>query len=143
MDRRQIADAEPVASWPAVALGAAVAVALVSGLLASASGPPYLSLSSLNGWIAVFAAASFAALFAVPFAVNRFLVARQPARAEAWEPAMLVWGTVALSALAAGVLLIWGGGFSPADSLADAIGLLLAIEAGLVVLALGTWLAAG
>ena len=143
MNRRPVDDAEPVASGPAVALGVALAFALISGLLAGASGPPYLSLSSLSPWIAVFAAASFAALFAVPFAVNRLLVARRPARPEAWEPAMLAWGAVALAALAAGVLLIWGGGFSPSDSLADAIGLLLAIEAGLVVLALGTWLAAG
>lgn len=143
MDSRRIAEVEPVASGPTVALGAAVGIALISGLLAGIAGPPYLSLSSLSPWIVLFAAATFAALFAVPFAANRLLVARRPERAEAWEMAMLAWGAVGLCALAAGVLLIWAGDFSPARSLADAIGLLLAIEAGLVVATLIAWIASG
>jgi hypothetical protein len=143
VDERRAAEVEPIASGPAVVLGAAVAIALIAGLLAAAAGPPYLNLSSLSPWIAVFAAASFAALFAVPFAANRLLVSRRPQRAEAWEGAMLVWGAVALTALGAALLLIWSGDYSPSSSLGDAIGLLLAIEAGLVVLALGAWMLAG
>jgi hypothetical protein len=42
-------------------------------------------------------------------------------------------------ALAIGGLLIAAGGFAPGDSLADAVGLLVAIEAGMVVLTLLAW----
>lgn len=140
MDPQRIAEVDPGPSGSSLALGAAVGIAILSGLLAGLAGPPYLSLSSLSPWIVVFAAATFAALFAVPFAANRLLVARRPERAEAWEAAMLAWGAVALGALGAGGLLIWAGDFSPARSLADAIGLLLAIEAGMVVLALIGWM---
>ena len=101
--------------------------------LAAVAGSPYLSFSSLNPWIAVFAVSSFVALFAVPFAVNQRIVARDPERAEAWERAMMVWGAVALGALAFALVLIFAGSFSPGDSLADAVGLLIVIETGMVL----------
>ena len=103
------------------------------------TGGPYLDLSSLNpGWL-LFAVAAFAALFSVPFAVERLLKAAHPERAEHWERAMLIWGAVAAAALVLGGLLIAAGGFSPGDSLADAVGLLLVIEAGMVVATLVVW----
>jgi len=119
------------------------AVAIVSIALAAVAGSPYLSFSSLNPWIAVFAVSSFVALFAVPFAINERIVARDPERAEAWERAMIVWGAVALAALALGAVLILGGGFSPGDSLADATGLLIVIETGMVLVVLLGWLLSG
>jgi hypothetical protein len=143
MDPERIGQAEPPPSWPLLALAGGSAVAAISVLAAALDGAPYLSLSSLSPWIGLFAVAAFTALFAVPFAVNRRIVAADPSRAEAWEGAMLVWGAVALAALGLGALLIWAGGYSPANSLGDAIGLLLVIEAGLVVLVLATWMLAG
>lgn len=130
-------------SWPVLALLGSTGLAAVCLVLAALKGAPYLDLSSLNGWIALFAVAAFAALFSVPFAIERILQASHPKRAEHWERAMLLWGLVALVALALGGLLIAAGGFDPADSLADAAGLLLAIEAGMVVLTLLVWLLSG
>jgi hypothetical protein len=124
--------------WSLRALAGGLGVAAISVLLAAADGPPYLSLSSLSPWIVV-----FAAFFAVPFAVNRLTVAADPSRAEAWERAMLVWGAVALVSLGLGGAMIAVGGFSPARSLDDAVGLLLVIEAGMVVLVLLAWILAG
>jgi hypothetical protein len=134
---------EPATPWPLIALAGGLAAAAISILLAAVGGPPYLSLSSLSPWIVLFAAAAFVALFAVPFAANRLTVAADPSRAEGWERAMLLWGAVALLTLGLGVALIALGGFSPARSLEDAVGLLLAIEAGMVVLVLLAWVLAG
>ena len=124
---------------PTLALIASAAIALVSLLLAALSGGPYLDISSLNGWVALFAVASFAALFSVPFAAEQLLRATHPERDEHWERAIVIWGGVATAALALGVALIAAGGFDPGASLADAAGLLLAIEAGMVVATLVFW----
>jgi hypothetical protein len=134
---------EPAMSGPTLALVASSAVALVALLLAALTGGPYLDLSSLNAWVAAFAVAAFAALFSVPFAVERLLKAAHPERAEYWERAMLLWGAVATAVLVLGGALIAPGGFSPGASLADAIGLLIAIEAGMVVVTLLAWLLSG
>lgn len=114
-------------------------MAVLSLLLAGLAGGPYLDLSSLNPWLAVFAIATLAALISVPFAVERLLKAAHPERAEHWERAMLIWAGVAAAALLAGVLLVAAGGFSPGASLADAVGLLLVIDAGMVVATLVVW----
>jgi hypothetical protein len=134
---------EPAMPGPTLALVASSAVALVALLLAALTGGPYLDLSSLNAWVAIFAVAAFAALFSVPFAVERLLKVAHPERAEYWERAMLLWGAVATAVLVLGGALIAPGGFSPGATLADAIGLLLAIEAGMVVVTLLAWLLSG
>jgi hypothetical protein len=139
VDPEHVGDVEPAAAWPAVGLVGGLAVAAISIVFAAVAGPPYLSFSSLSPWVALFAVATFVALFAVPFAANQRIVARDPDRGEAWEPAMLAWGAVALAALAFGVLLIAAGGFSPAHSLADAAGLLIVIETGVVLVLLLGW----
>jgi hypothetical protein len=143
VDPERVGQVEPVAAWPTVGIVGGSAVALVSVVLAAVAGSPYLSFSSLNPWIAVFAVSSFVALFAVPFAVNQRIVARDPERAEAWERAMMVWGAVALGVLAFALVLIFAGSFSPGDALADAVGLLIAIETGLVLATLLAWLLSG
>jgi hypothetical protein len=130
---------DPGLSRPTLALLGCGGVAVASILLAALSGGPYLDLSSLNAWVAVFAVAAFGALFAVPFASERLLRAAHPEREEHWERAMLIWGGVATAALVLGVALAATGGFSPGASLADAVGLLLAIEAGMVVATLVVW----
>jgi hypothetical protein len=140
VEPERIGEVEPPAAWPTIGLVGGLAVSAVSVALAAVAGPPYLSLSSLNPWIAVFAVAAFVALFAVPFAANRRIVAGGPERAEAWEAAMLVWGGAALAALGLGLVLAAAGGFSPARSLADAVGLLLLVEAGVVLLVLLAWI---
>jgi phosphatidylglycerophosphate synthase len=134
---------EPSPSWPLLALALAALVAALAVLLAAIDGSPYLSLSSLSPWIVIFAIAAFGALFAVPFAANERLVATRPERAEAWERALLVWGGVALTTLALGAVLILAGPFSPSESLADAVGILLVVEAGMVMLVLLAWVLAG
>jgi hypothetical protein len=134
---------EPVAPLPAAAVAGAAGLSLAALALAAATGPPYLGLSSLNPFVAVFAVTAFAALFAVPFAANRLLVRADPERAEGWEPAMLVWGGVALVLLLISALLVLPGDFSASRSLADAAGGILLVESGLVLLVLGAWLLAG
>jgi hypothetical protein len=132
--------AEPAFSGPTLALVGSSALGLIALLLAALTGGPYLDFSSLNLWVAVFAVAAFAALFSVPFAIERLLSAAHPERAEHWERAMLLWGAVATATLVLGGVLIAAGGFSPGASLADALGLLIAIEAGMVVMTLVVWL---
>ena len=122
-----------------MALVLATGLAIAFLILAALKGAPFLDLSSLNVWLALFAVAALGALFAVPFATERTLRAARPDSSEHWEPAMLVWGGAAVAALLVGVLLIWAGGFSPADSLADAAGLVIAVEAGLVAATLAVW----
>jgi hypothetical protein len=137
--RPQPPGSDTALAGPTLALAGGAGAASVSVLLAALAGGPYLDLSSLNIWIAVFAAAAFVALFAVPFATERLLKAAHPEREEFWERAMLIWGAVAAAALIAGIALIAFGDFSPAASLADAVGLVLAIEAGMVVATLAVW----
>ncbi len=135
--------AEPIAAWPAAAMAGCAALSIVALLLAAAAGGPYLDLSSLNPWVAVFSVTAFGALFAVPFAANRLLVMARPERAEAWEGAMVAWGAVATAVLVVAGLIVFSGDFSPGASLADAAGLVLLVEAGMVVAALGVWLLSG
>jgi hypothetical protein len=143
VDVEQAGQEEPVASWPSIAVAAGAGLSFAALVLAKVAGPPYLDLSSLNPFLALFAATAFGALFAVPFAANRILGRARPERAESWEPAMLVWGGVALALFAISALLILPGEFSGAASLADAAGLLVLIESGLVLLVLGAWVLAG
>jgi hypothetical protein len=141
--QHQAPRAEPAMSGPVLALVISSAVALIALVLALLAGAPYLDLSSLNGWVAVFAVAAFGALFSLPFAIERMLKAAHPERAEYWERAMLYWCAVATAALVLGGVLIAAGGFSPGSSLADAAGLLIAIEAAMVVVTLVVWLLSG
>jgi len=122
---------------------AAAGVGAASLVLAGLAGGPYVDLSDLNLWVAVFAVFAFAALFSVPFAVERLLRAAHPERAEHRERTMMIWGAVATVTLLIGGALIGLGGFEPGGSLADAAGLFLAIEAGVVIVVLLAWLLAG
>ena len=114
------------------------ATAVVSVLLAAAAGGPYLEGDGVNPWIVVFAAGLMAALVAFPFGLEIRLRERYPDRDKRWEAALVVWG------FAAGALLALGlaAGFDT-STLRGAVGLILAIEAALVVGTVAVWLLAG
>jgi hypothetical protein len=121
-----------------LALAGALLVA-ISLPLAAAAGSPYLSSGRVNGWVVVFAAALLALLVAIPFALEIRLRERQDDSDKRWERAILAWGGVALLLLALGWLLGHGSGFS-GSSLAGTIGLIVLLEAGIVVVADLVWL---
>jgi hypothetical protein len=110
-------------------------------ILAGASGPPYLSTDGVNGWIVVFAAGLFAALLAIPFATEG-RSRPDDAGGAGWERVVPVWGAIALAVLVTGILAGVSGSFA-GDSLPGSAGLVAAIEAGLVVVALGAILLSG
>ena len=112
--------------------------ALVSLLLAAATGAPYLEADGVNGWLVVFAAGLLAALVAFPFGLELRLRERYPDRDRRWEVALLIWGGAAIVIL----LVAFVNGFDTGD-LAGAAGLIAAIEAGLVVATVGVWLVSG
>jgi MFS family permease len=87
--------AESTMAGPTLALVASGAVAVIALALAGLAGGPYLDFSSLHGWLALFAISAFAALFSLPFALERLMKAAHPERTEHWERAMLLWGAIA------------------------------------------------
>lgn len=143
MDSERIGPTESRGSLPAIAILAGSGVSLASLLLAGLKGAPYLSLDSLNFWLVPFSIGFFVLLAAIPFAANARIVAGDPDRAEAWERAMLALGAVALPLALISGFIVWEGNFSTAQSLADAVALLVLIEAGIVVASLGAWLVSG
>jgi hypothetical protein len=118
--------------------GAAVAVASIP--VAGVAGPPYLSLSDLSPWLVVYAIGLFTALFATPFAIHATLGGQLEADAR-WERALVLWGAVALVALALGLLIGLPTGFD-SDSLAGSLAGVTVAEAVLVIGALLAWLLA-
>jgi hypothetical protein len=126
---------------PALYLFGGLAVAALSVLLAALAGGPYLSLDELNPWLAVFAIALFAALFATPFAIHRGLGGLLEADAR-WERALLWWGAVSVAVLGLGLLCGLPSGFA-SNSLAGSIGLVAVVEAVLVLATLLVWLVSG
>jgi hypothetical protein len=121
-----------------VALGAGIAAASIP--LALAGGPPYLSLSALSVWLVVYAVGLFVALFATPFAIHASLGGRLEVDAR-WERALLLWGAIALGALAVGLLFGLPSGFA-SDSLPGSLGAVTVVEALLVLGSLVSWLLA-
>ena len=126
---------------PALSLFGGLAVAAVSVVLAAVAGGPYLSLESLNPWLAVFAVGLFTALFATPFAIHRGLGGLLEADAR-WERALLWWGAVSIGVLGVGLVCGLPSGFA-SDSLAGSIGLVATSEAVLVLATLFVWLISG
>jgi hypothetical protein len=128
---------------PLLALFAGAGLAAVGLVLAGATGGPYLDTDSVNAWIVVFAAGLLAALFATPFAIERRM---RPTVAESdrrWERSLLAWGAVAVAVLLAGFLLGVAADWASGSSLAGAAGLLITIEAVLVLGTMIVWLLSG
>lgn len=117
---------------------AGAGAAVLGLILAGATGEPYLSADGVNGWLVVFAAGLLAAFVALPFGIEWRLRERFGDRDRRWEVALLLWGAIALAALVIGFL----AGFDT-GTVAGAAGLIAAIEAGLVVATIVTWLLAG
>jgi hypothetical protein len=120
-----------------LAFGGAL-TAVVSLILAGATGAPYLESEGVNGWLVVFAAGLLAALIALPFGLELRLRDRYPDRDRRWEVSLLLWGALAVVVLA----IAFVAGFDT-GTLAGAAGLIAAIEAGLVIVTIGVWLLSG
>lgn len=120
---------------PALAVLAGALVAGGALILAAASGPPYLSTDGVSGWIVLFATGLFAALLATPFAIEGRLRTSQPESDARWDRVVPLWGAIAVALGVAGILTGASEGFA-GDSLAGSAGLLITVEAGLVVVAL-------
>lgn len=124
-----------------VAVGAGCAAAGL--LLASAKGAPYLTSGSVNGWIVLFAFGLLGALFAMPFAIERRMRPRYSESERRWERSLLAWGAIALGVLLAGYLLGVSADWASGSSLAGAAGLLITIEAVIVLGTMVVWLLSG
>lgn len=112
--------------------------AILSLVFAGLAGEPYLGSDGINGWLVVFAAGLLAALIALPFGLEARLRERHPDRDKRWEASMVIWGAAAVLVL----VVAWISGFDT-GTLAGAAGLIAAIEAGLVIATIGTWLLSG
>ncbi|HEX2128967.1 MAG TPA: hypothetical protein VHF58_07090 [Solirubrobacterales bacterium] len=134
-------DQSTSARIPALCLAFGASVSLVTVPLAAVAGPPYLSLGSLSPWIVAFAIGLFAAAFAAPFVIHASLGGRLEADAR-WERALLWWGAASLAAVAVGLALGLPSGFA-SDSLPGSLGLVIVVEAVLVLGTLAAWLLAG
>ena len=121
---------------------AGVAVAAAGLFFAAATDGPYLTADEFNWWIVVFAAGLFGALFALPFMFERRLQSHISDRDDRWERALLVWGAVAIGVLGVGLLLGLPDGYS-SSQLAGALGLVITIEAALVLATMVIWLLSG
>jgi hypothetical protein len=128
---------------PLLGLAAGVGLGAIGLLLAGAAGEPYLSGDSVNGWIVVFAVGLLGALFATPFVIERRMRPRISDSDKRWERALLAWGAVAIGVLLAGFLLGISADWASGSSLAGAAGLLVTIEAVLVLGTMVVWLLSG
>jgi hypothetical protein len=133
-------DREADRRWALLAVAGA-AVAAVSIPLAGAGGGPYLSLHTISPWLVSYAIGLFASLFAAPFLIRARLGGELEADAR-WERALLWWGALACVALALGLAAALLGGFD-SDSLISSLGVVTAVEAGLVLATLAAWLISG
>lgn len=134
-------DAESRERVAILSIVAGLAVSAASLALAAAGDAPYLSVDRLSPWLVSFAIGLFVALFATPFAIHGRIGGRLEADAR-WERALLWWGAVAIVALLIGALVGLPSGFA-SDSLAGSGGLVVAVEAALVLATLATWLLSG
>ncbi len=123
-------------------MAAGTGLAVAGLLLAGATGAPYLTSEAVNPWVIVFAAGALAALYAIPFSVERRMRQRIEDRDRRWERALLAWGAMAIGVLLAGVLFGVAGEWS-GSSLAGTAGLLVTIEAALVIVTMIFWLVSG
>ena len=136
-------ETEPVAQWPLVAAGFCLLASALALIAARSAGAPYLTFDDLNVWIVVFAVTAFGALMALPFAIDRGLDRLNPEEADHWEKAMAAWGAICAVITGIAALIVFGGDFSAAQHLADAVGVILLVEAGGALCVLGVWLLGG
>lgn len=128
---------------PLLGVAVGTGLALIGLLLASAKGAPYLTTDSVNGWIVLFAFGLLGALFATPFAIERRMRSRYEDSDRRWERSLLAWGAIAIGVLLAGYLLGVSADWASGTSLAGAAGLLITIEAVIVIGTMVVWLLSG
>jgi hypothetical protein len=128
---------------PLLGLAVGAGLAFAGLLLAGAKGAPYLTADSVNGWIVLFAFGLLGVLFATPFAIERRMRPRFADSDKRWERALLAWGAVSIVVLLAGYLLGVSADWASGDSLAGAAGLLITIEAVIVIGTMVVWLLSG
>jgi hypothetical protein len=128
---------------PLLGVAVGTGLALIGLLLASAKGAPYLTTDSVNGWIVLFAFGLLGALFATPFAIERRMRSRYEESDRRWERSLLAWGAIAIGVLLAGYLLGVSADWASGTSLAGAAGLLITIEAVIVIGTMVVWLLSG
>jgi hypothetical protein len=134
-------DAVSNARIPAICLAVGATVSVITVPLAALAGPPYLSFEALSPWVVLFAIGLFGAAFAAPFVIHASLGGALEADAR-WERALLWWGAATLVGLVVGALIGAPSGFA-SDSLAGALGLVIVVEAVLVLGTLLAWLLSG
>jgi hypothetical protein len=128
---------------PLLGVAVGTGLALIGLVLASAKGAPYLTTDSVNGWIVLFAFGLLGALFATPFAIERRMRSRYEESDRRWERSLLAWGAIAIGVLLAGYLLGVSADWASGTSLAAAAGLLITIEAVIVIGTMVVWLLSG
>ena len=128
---------------PLLGLAVGTGVALIGLVLASAKGAPYLTGDSVNGWIVLFAFGLLGALFAMPFAIERRMRPRYEESDRRWERSLLAWGAISIGFLLAGYLLGVSADWASGESLTGAVGLLITIEAVIVLGTMVVWLLSG
>lgn len=122
---------------------AASGMVAFGGLIGIAvSKPPYIGGDGISFWAAVFAIGTFGMLMAVPFALQALRLERHPEKTLSWEWALSIWAVVAATVLIAGFALAAASGVS-GSSVAGAVGILIGVEASLVVAILGSWMLFG
>jgi hypothetical protein len=124
---------------PRIAITGGLAAAAIGLVIAVAGDGPYLSVDGVNAGVILMAAGLFAALFAVPFALERGLRDSEPDRDRRWEGALLRWGLVAGGVLAVGVVLAIAFGLN-GRSLGGSIAIVILADALLILGTLVAWM---
>lgn len=127
---------------PRLAIAVGFAAGLAGLAIAGATGPPYLSADGINLGLVLFGAGLFAALFAVPFAIERGLREREPDRDKRWERALIRWSLVAAVVIAAGAVLALAFGFT-GHSLGGSVAIVVLLDGALIAGTLVAWMLSG
>lgn len=125
-----------------MAVGLGAVAALLGLLLAGALGEPYLSADGINLGLVLFGAGLFAALFAVPFAIERGLRGVEPDRDRRWERALIRWGLAAAAVLAVGGVLAIAFGLS-GGTLGGSVAIVVLLDGALIAGTLVAWMLSG
>lgn len=124
---------------PRLAIFAGVSVAIIGLVLALISDGPYLTLDHVDLGVVLFTVGLFAALFAMPFALERGLRPSEPDRDRRWERALIRWGLVAVGVVGLGVVLAVGFGLDGGD-LGGALALAVLADGLLIAGTLLAWM---
>lgn len=101
-----------------------------------------LGAHGLSGWAAVFASGFFGLLVSLPFGLQAIRLGRRADTSISWEWALTAWAAITAGVLVGGFALAIGTGISGAGA-AGAAGIIIAIEASLVIAVLGSWILFG